>query len=244
MLFFAIAYYLFHAFFFALFNAAFGIKERKIKSFKSDFLYSLITLVIWMITFLLVNSIPEEGLLAIYFYEFDTILPAIPIIIAFLTIDFIEYWIHFLYHKFPFLWKFHRFHHNPENLNWSKGLRLSIVESFTTSLVVNLLLLIVFGNSKLMFLSILFGIKRFYGLFLHSNTDLAFGDFGTFISSPRFHHWHHAKYAQNPINLSTLFPFWDKIFGTFYGEGPEIPKVYGIIPEEVSILETKNPSDL
>ncbi len=225
-------YYLFHSIFFKFFNVAFGIKERKKNSFISDLPFSMLTLMMWMLSYLFTNLLSYNGLINTYILDYNSLTLSIAFVTAFIAIDWLEYCIHYAYHKFPLFWKIHSVHHSPISLNWSKALRLSIFESFTTSLLVNLILLYFFGNENLLLFSIAFSVKRFYGLFLHSNTDLEYGVVSNFISSPRFHHWHHSISAKQPINLSTMFPFWDKIFGTYYGEGSEIPKEYGLGPEE------------
>lgn len=75
----------------------------------------------------------------------------------------------------------------------------------------------------------------------NSNQD---GYFNKFISSPRFHHLYHSTSSKSIINLSTLFPVWDKLFGTYYGEGGEIPKKYGILEdEEMEPISTNNPTE-
>lgn len=228
----AIFYYFFHALFFGIFNLIFGIKERKIWLTKSDFFYAILTLVIWMFSYLLVNLKSQVGWLEPKILHDNIFKVTIFSIIIFFAIDLIEYGIHFAYHKVSWLWKFHKVHHEPTSLNWPKAIRLSLFEAFTTSFIINCILLFFFGNNYLLIISIAFSIKRFYGLFLHSNTDLDYGFLSSFISSPRFHHWHHSISVKQPANLSNLLSIWDKIFGTFYGEGSEIPKEYGIKPEE------------
>jgi hypothetical protein len=49
------------------------------------------------------------------------------------------------------------------------------------------------------------------------------------IVTPSHHRVHHAinpEYIDK--NLSQIFIFWDKLFGTFQKELPEVPPVYGI----------------
>ena len=232
---FAVLYYVCHAIFFTFFNLAFGIKERNKRSFLPDLAPSILTLMMWMVSFLMVKAIPYNGLFPAFFSDFNSILTILTATGAFFLIDFIEYWMHFMLHKIPFLWRFHKIHHDPTHLNWSKAIRLSSIESFSTSFLVNLILLLFFGKEKLLFLAVLFGFKRFYGFFLHSNTDIAYGNSLRLFASPRFHHWHHGADIQNPQNLSTLFPFWDKLFGTYYGEGTEMPSAYGLISHESKI---------
>ena len=122
----------------------------------------------------------------------------------FFVIDLIEYGIHFAYHKVLWLWKFHKVHHEPTSLNWPKAIRLFLFEAFTTSFIINCILLFFFGNNYLLIISIAFSIKRFYGLFLHSNTDLDYGFFSSFISSPRFHPWHHSISVKQPDRKSVV----------------------------------------
>lgn len=236
---FAILYYCAHAIFFTIFNLAFGIKGRTNNSLIPDFFHAMLTLIMWLSSYLVVNGISKEDFPTLNIGSLNDFILYGTVLLAFILIDFMEYWIHFAFHRFPILWFFHKVHHKPKEMNWAKAVRLSIVESFGTALIMNLFVFFIFGEEKLLFLTILFTFKRFYGFFLHSNTDFALGKASLIFNTPRFHHWHHATYAQRPVNLSTIFPFWDKLFKTYYGEGDAMPEVYGIIQQNADINNNK-----
>src|SRR3546814_6629538 len=42
--------------------------------------------------------------------------------------DFVQYWFHRSFHKFPFLWGFHAIHHSAKSMDWLAGSRMHFVE--------------------------------------------------------------------------------------------------------------------
>jgi sterol desaturase/sphingolipid hydroxylase (fatty acid hydroxylase superfamily) len=51
------------------------------------------------------------------------------LIIGFIVRDFIQWWIHRLLHKIPFLWKFHQVHHSVEQMGFAAHLRFHWMET-------------------------------------------------------------------------------------------------------------------
>ena len=45
----------------------------------------------------------------------------------FLT-DLVQYWLHRLFHKVPFLWGFHAVHHSAKTMDWMAGARMHFME--------------------------------------------------------------------------------------------------------------------
>ena len=54
--------------------------------------------------------------------------PGLQFLVAFLLLDFARYGVHYLDHRVPFLWHFHRVHHSSEKLNATSGLRMHAVD--------------------------------------------------------------------------------------------------------------------
>jgi len=50
------------------------------------------------------------------------------------------------------------------------------------------------------------------------------------ISTPAFHHWHHTKDGPEYINknYAAIFPWVDKLFGSFYLPKDQWPAKYGV----------------
>jgi sterol desaturase/sphingolipid hydroxylase (fatty acid hydroxylase superfamily) len=73
-----------------------------------------------------------------------------------------------------------------------------------------------------------FVIRRFQGLFVHSNLRVSLGPLRWCVASPEFHHWHHAS---DPAVYNTNFagevPLVDWLFGTLYLPRHQWPEAYG-----------------
>ncbi len=52
----------------------------------------------------------------------------IELVLAILTLDFIIYWQHQVFHHVPILWRFHMMHHSDLDLDVSSGVRFHPVE--------------------------------------------------------------------------------------------------------------------
>jgi sterol desaturase/sphingolipid hydroxylase (fatty acid hydroxylase superfamily) len=73
-------------------------------------------------------------------------------------------------------------------------------------------------------------IYRVHSPLLHSNVRLGFGWLGRIITTPSFHHWHHANEdaATTNKNFSGLLPCFDWLFGTLHLPS-RYPVRYGIV---------------
>jgi lathosterol oxidase len=68
-----------------------------------------------------------------------------------------------------------------------------------------------------------------HAVLIHSNTRINFGILKYIIVTPQYHHWHHCEAPEYyGKNFATIFPFIDKMFGTYYLPGNEWPKSTGL----------------
>ena len=69
-----------------------------------------------------------------------------------------------------------------------------------------------------------------WSFFIHANVRWRFGWLEWLVSTPAFHHWHHTKDGPEYINknYAAIFPWMDKLFGTFYLPKKQWPMKYGI----------------
>jgi lathosterol oxidase len=68
-----------------------------------------------------------------------------------------------------------------------------------------------------------------HAVLIHSNTRINFGFIKYIFATPQYHHWHHCedpKYYGK--NFATIFPFIDKLFGTYYLPDNEWPEGTGV----------------
>jgi len=131
-----------------------------------------------------------------------------------LVYDFGVYWSHRLLHT-SVLWPAHAVHHSDTDMNfltWSRGhpTEQIIIASilFLSSTWLGLEVEEVAG------LALLRALHQYY---VHANLDWDHGPFHYLLVSPRFHRWHHVdKIEAYDKNFASIFPFYDKMFGTYY----------------------------
>lgn len=148
-------------------------------------------------------------------------------LIAFIVLDFSGYWVHRLSHEINFLWNKHLIHHSSEEFNLACALRQSI-SSFVNIWTFFLLPAALLGVPGQV-IAVLAPIHLFAQFWYHTRHIGKMGFLEYIIVTPSHHRVHHAI---NPVyidkNHSQIFIFWDKLFGTFQPELPDVPPVYGI----------------
>jgi len=135
-------------------------------------------------------------------------------LILLLVYDITLYWVHRALHM-KWLWPTHAVHHSDTELHflsWSRGhfLEQSVIASgiFLTSAWLGL---------EIEDVVLLYFIKGIHQYYAHSNIDWDHGRFKLLLVSPQFHRWHHADdIAAHNKNFASIFPFLDKVFGTYY----------------------------
>jgi sterol desaturase/sphingolipid hydroxylase (fatty acid hydroxylase superfamily) len=142
---------------------------------------------------------------------------ALNIAIAFVAVDFLNYWLHRAYHHFPLLWSFHVMHHTSEPIDWLSTLRVHPVSQMIDTAIVTALLL--FIGLPLNALAAAHALVGFSAVITHANVPWTFGRFGRLFVSPIFHHCHHARIEPDSglnsvTNFGAALSIWDKIFGT------------------------------
>lgn len=141
--------------------------------------------------------------------------------------DALRFYHHFLMHKIPLLWRFHKTHHEATVLTPFTLFRTHPVESLMGSVRNGIVLGISSGVFVYLFKSPLTvwtimgvnGFGYFFNLFAanlrHSQIPISFGFFENFIISPKQHQIHHSnqkKYFGK--NLGVNLSIWDKLHNT------------------------------
>jgi sterol desaturase/sphingolipid hydroxylase (fatty acid hydroxylase superfamily) len=139
----------------------------------------------------------------------------------FLLKDFIQWNIHRLLHRVPWLWRFHQVHHSALQMGFSAHLRFHFAETIIYKSL-QFVPLWLFGVSVTDFF-ILDAFSILIGHLNHSNLKITWGPLGYILNSPAMHIWHHAKelppgmmkkYAG--VNFGLTLSLWDYLFGTAY----------------------------
>ena len=148
-------------------------------------------------------------------------------IIAFIALDFQGYWVHRIAHQVNFFWNKHAIHHSSEDFNLACALRQSI-SSFVNLFTFFLLPAAILGVPADV-ISIVAPIHLFAQFWYHTQHIDKMGFLEKIIVTPSHHRVHHAINAEYlDRNHSQIFIIWDKLFGTFQEELPNVPPVYGI----------------
>lgn len=160
-------------------------------------------------------------------WSFTTIVVVYTITIVVVN-DFASFFIHYLMHKIPFLWEFHKIHHSATELNPFTQYRIHPIELIINNLrglaikglVTGLFLYL--GNGKISLLTFL-GVNVLNFMFLfwganlrHSHVRLKYFNFLEYILiSPYQHQIHHSNNKKHfDSNLGSRLAIWDYLFGT------------------------------
>ncbi len=148
-------------------------------------------------------------------------------IIAFISLDLAGYLGHRLNHQVNFLWNQHLIHHSSEEFNLACALRQSI-SSLVNFFTIFLLPAAILGVPA-QIIAIIAPIHLFAQFWYHTVHIGRMGFLEKIIVTPSHHRVHHAinpEYIDK--NHGQIFIIWDKLFGTFQEELPNVPPVYGI----------------
>ena len=147
-------------------------------------------------------------------------------IVAFLFDDFMRFVVHWLMHRVPILWHFHRLHHTATTLTPFTVHRTHPVESFINSSRAVLSLGLVSGVFVWLFghglqvwdilgVNALGFVMTLAGSNLrHSHIPLHFGVAETLLISPAQHQLHHSLDHNHP-NLGSFLSWWDRLCGSW-----------------------------
>ena len=148
-------------------------------------------------------------------------------VIGFLVVDFQGYWVHRWSHEINFLWNRHIIHHSSEEFNLSCALRQS-VSSFINYFTILLLPAALLGVPT-MVVAVIGPLHLFLQYWYHTQLINKMGILEYILVTPSHHRVHHAMNKEYlDKNYGQIFIFWDKWFGTFQEELPEIKPVYGV----------------
>lgn len=134
----------------------------------------------------------------------------------FVIADFIQWNIHRLLHRIPWMWEFHKVHHSVEEMGFAAHLRFHWMETIIYKVIQYIpLAMIGFGLQDFFVVHI---IAVAIGHLNHSNLNITYGPFKYILNNPPMHIWHHAKKLPNQygVNYGLSLSIWDYIFGTAY----------------------------
>lgn len=150
-------------------------------------------------------------------------------IVVFFVSDFTAWLIHYMQHKIPVLWQFHKVHHSAEVMHPISNYREHPIDNLSYNFfggvaagAVTALALRSLGNvpglPTLIGVSVLAFMFNFVAYNLrHSHVWLRWpGVWSIVFPSPAHHHVHHSRHPDHiDTNFAFMFPVWDVIFGTY-----------------------------
>jgi alkylglycerol monooxygenase len=148
-------------------------------------------------------------------------------IVAFIALDFAGYWVHRIAHRYNIFWNNHIIHHSSEEFNLACALRQSIAEIVKIFTIFLLPAALLGVPAKV--IAIVAPIELFAQFWYHTRHINKMGLLEKIIVTPSHHRVHHAinkEYIDK--NFAQIFIVWDKLFGTFQKELPDVEPVYGI----------------
>ncbi|MEP3386419.1 MAG: sterol desaturase family protein, partial [Flavobacteriaceae bacterium] len=149
-------------------------------------------------------------------------------VIGFIIIDFEGYWNHRLSHKINYFWNQHVIHHSSEEFNLACALRQPI-SNLLVYYPIMLIPAALLGIPHKV-IAILAPIHLFAQFWYHTKHIGKLGWLEYIIVTPSQHRVHHAinpEYIDK--NLGQIFCLWDRMFGTFQEELPEVSPEYGVL---------------
>ena len=144
--------------------------------------------------------------------------PFLNIVVSLILLDLIAYAAHRLYHRVPFLWRFHRAHHSDLDIDATTSLRFHLGEVMIT-MGIKGFSVVGLGISPAGFL-ISETVTLAAALFSHGNVTLPKNlerYLRMAIVTPTMHWIHHScRPAEHNTNLGAVLSGWDRLFGTYF----------------------------
>lgn len=172
-----------------------------------------------------VSLLPERGWL-------DTRPFWIQFAIFLVASDFMQWCVHNLLHRVPFLWTFHKVHHSAPYLDWAANFRFHWMELIVYKSFQYVPLLWLGGSPEPLMAVYVFATV--WGHFNHANLDLKIGPLGYVFNSPRMHLWHHDASSEGGTgkNYGIVLSLWDWLFRTAYWPRDRAPERIGYPGDE------------
>lgn len=174
------------------------------------------------LSIILVSYAWMEELMGLYEWRSS----ALMYIVAFIGIDFASYWSHRFNHEINLLWNRHLIHHSSEEFNLSCALRQPISNVVSIYFFLYIPMAVIGIPAEVV--ALLAPLHLFAQFWYHTRLINRMGILEHIIVTPSHHRVHHAinpEYIDK--NYAAIFILWDKLFGTFREEDPDIPPVYG-----------------
>lgn len=130
--------------------------------------------------------------------------------------DFLQWNVHRILHRVPFLWEFHKVHHSVEQMGFAAHLRYHWMENVVYKSLTYIPLAMIGFSVEDFFIVYMF--NTFIGHWNHGNFTIPIGPLKYIFNNPEMHIWHHSHELPQDkpygVNFGLTLSIWDYIFGT------------------------------
>lgn len=173
-----------------------------------------------------------------YAHRLQTLAFSTPLafLLLFVGQEFFYYWYHRCAHRVRWFWATHAVHHSPNELTLAAALRLGWTGQLTgTALFFTPLVWLGFPPNAVL-ASV--ALNLLYQFWLHAPWVPRLGPLEWVLNTPTHHKVHHASNTEYlDCNYGGVLIVFDRLFGTFVDERPDVPIRYGL----TTPLRTHNP---
>lgn len=138
--------------------------------------------------------------------------------IFFIIADFIQWNVHRMLHRVPWMWEFHKLHHSVKEMGFAAHLRFHWMETIIYKSIQYIPLAMIGVSIQQFFVLHMFTVL--IGHLNHANVGWGYGPLGYIFNNPRMHIWHHAKDLPSDhkygVNFGISLSIWDYLFGSAY----------------------------
>lgn len=163
------------------------------------------------------------------------------VLLSLITLDFIIYLQHRLFHRIPALWRLHRMHHTDLDLDVTSASRFHPLE-IMISILIKMAAVLFLGAPAVALLAFE-TLLNAGAMFNHGNIKLPAGLdplLRLFLVTPDMHRVHHSVIArETDSNFGFNLPWWDHICGTYRAQ-PE----KGHLGMTIGLREYRDPAKL
>lgn len=150
------------------------------------------------------------------------------IVLLFFGQEFCYYWFHRASHRIRWFWTTHSVHHSPNQLNLSAAYRLGLTGRITGTALF-FVPLVWIGIPREVVITTL-ALNLLYQFWIHATWIPRLGWLEYVINTPSSHRVHHASNLEYlDANYGGVLIIFDRLFGTYRAERPEVPCVYGLV---------------
>lgn len=165
------------------------------------------------------SSLSFLGINSIQLIDLNALPTILQLLIFFVVTDFVQWLVHRMLHRLPFLWEFHKVHHSVEEMGFAAHFRFHWMEImlYKPALYITIAMI---GGINMQNVFVVYYFTILIGHLNHANINVSYGVLKYIFNNPKMHIWHHAhelpKNHLHGVNFGISLSLWDYIFGSAY----------------------------